>query len=88
MEMETQCCGMLHVFRLNLTPNQPEDSPFIRTYSTYIKDISIPVCYNAPHPPSPPPFPPSPERERESGHCWQPARLPNQSPLRGEMGEE
>lgn len=29
MEMETQCCGMLHVFRLNLTPNQPEDNPSI-----------------------------------------------------------
>lgn len=43
--METQCCGMLHVFRLNL-----EDNPSIRTYSTYIKEISIPMCYNAPPP--------------------------------------
>lgn len=47
MEIETQCCGMLHVFRLNL-----EDNPSFRTYSAYIKDISIPVCYNAPPPPT------------------------------------
>lgn len=69
-----------------LTPNQPEDDPCICNYSAYIKDISIPVCYSADPPPTP--FPPSPERERESGHCWQLARLPNQSPLRAEMGEE
>lgn len=63
---------------------KPARRQSLHPYSAYIKDISIPMCYNAP----PPPFPPSPERERESGHCWQLARLPNQSPLRGEMGEE
>lgn len=46
MEMETECCGMLHMVRLNSTPNQPEDNPSNPTYSAYIKDISIPVCYN------------------------------------------
>lgn len=55
MEGETQCCGMLHVFRLNLIPTQPEDNPLvhpsIRTYSAYITDIIIPACCNVAPPP-------------------------------------
>lgn len=86
MERETQCRGMLHVFRLNLIPTQPEDNPLvhpsIRTYSAYITDIIILACCNVA------PLPSSPSPERESGHCWHTARLPNQSPLRAEGGRQ
>lgn len=55
MERETQCRGMLHVFRLNLIPTQPEDNPLvhpsIRTYSAYITDIIILACCNVAPPP-------------------------------------